>query len=377
MQTDDTLPTELRSRLFMDAMIRIGLIGLLAWMCFRVFSPFLGMMLWALILAIGMYPLQQRLVVRLGGRPGRATSLLVLGLVLLIGVPFVMLSTSFASQIQEAHAAFQQGTLTIFRPNESMAGWPLVGEKVYAAWSEAADNLPQFIEDNRVMLEGFARRGFAMAASSATTALAFLAALVIAGIIMAYGEQGNAAMQRIFHRLAGPSRGRQLQKLSTATVRSVASGVIGVALIQALLLGVGFFLAGIPAAGVLALVVMVLGIAQLPATLVSLPAIAYLWWSGDFSTTHNVIFTVVLLVAGLADNMLKPMLLGRGVEAPMPVILIGALGGMITNGVFGLFVGAVVLTVGYQLFREWVDEAPEASPSPGHETAGSVAPPEQ
>ena len=377
MQTDDTLPTELRSRLFMDAMIRIGLIGLLAWMCFRVFSPFLGMMLWALILAIGMYPLQQRLVVRLGGRPGRATSLLVLGLVLLIGVPFVMLSTSFASQIQEAHAAFQQGTLTIFRPNESMAGWPLVGEKVYAAWSEAADNLPQFIEDNRVMLEGFARRGFAMAASSATTALAFLAALVIAGIIMAYGEQGNAAMQRIFHRLAGPSRGRQLQKLSTATVRSVASGVIGVALIQALLLGVGFFLAGIPAAGVLALVVMVLGIAQLPATLVSLPAIAYLWWSGDFSTTHNVIFTVVLLVAGLADNMLKPMLLGRGVEAPMPVILIGALGGMITNGVIGLFVGAVVLTVGYQLFMEWVDEAPEASPSQGHETAGSVAPTEQ
>ena len=377
MQTDDTLPTELRSRLFMDAMIRIGLIGLLAWMCFRVFSPFLGMMLWALILAIGMYPLQQRLVVRLGGRPGRATSLLVLGLVLLIGVPFVMLSTSFASQIQEAHAAFQQGTLTIFRPNESMAGWPLVGEKVYAAWSEAADNLPHLIADNRVMLEGFARRGFAMAASSATTALAFLAALVIAGIIMAYGEQGNAAMQRIFHRLAGPSRGRQLQKLSTATVRSVASGVIGVALIQALLLGVGFFLAGIPAAGVLALVVMVLGIAQLPATLVSLPAIAYLWWSGDFSTTHNVIFTVVLLVAGLADNMLKPMLLGRGVEAPMPVILIGALGGMITNGVIGLFVGAVVLTVGYQLFMEWVDEAPEASPSQGHETAGSVAPTEQ
>jgi predicted PurR-regulated permease PerM len=374
MQPDDTLSPALRSRLLMDAVIRIGLIGLLAWMCFRVFSPFLGMMLWALILAIGMYPLQQRLVARLGGRPGRATSLLVLFLVLLIGVPFIMLSISFATHIQESYAAFQQGTLTISRPNESVAGWPLVGEKVYAAWSEAADNLPQFIDDNKVMLEEFARRGFAMAAGSATTTLVFLASLVIAGIIMAYGEQGSAAMQRIFCRLAGPSRGGQLQKLSTATVRSVASGVIGVAMIQALLLGVGFFLAGIPAAGLLALVVLVLGIAQLPATLVSLPAIAYLWSSGEFSTTHNVVFTVILLVAGLADNVLKPMLLGRGVDAPMPVILIGALGGMVTSGVIGLFVGAVVLAVGYQLFMEWVDQAPEASAAERHETAGSVAP---
>jgi predicted PurR-regulated permease PerM len=377
MQTDDTLSPALRSQLFMDVMIRIGLIGLLAWMCFRVFFPFLGMMLWALILAIGMYPLQQRLVARLGGRPARATSLLVVALVLLIGVPFVMLSTSFASHIQETYTAFEQGTLTISRPNESVAEWPLVGERVHAAWSEAADNLPQFVEDNKVMLEEFARRGFAMAASSATTTLVFLAALVIAGIIMAYGEQGSTAMQRIFCRLAGPSRGQQLQQLSTATVRSVASGVIGVAMIQALLLGVGFFLAGIPAAGVLALIVMVLGIAQLPATLVSLPAIAYLWSSGDFSTTHNAIFTVVLLVAGLADNVLKPMLLGRGVDAPMPVILIGALGGMVTTGVIGLFVGAVVLAVGYRLFMEWVDQTPEESPTQRHETAGSVAPTEQ
>jgi predicted PurR-regulated permease PerM len=377
MQTDDLVPLEQRSRLFMDAIIRIGLIGLLAWMCFRVFSPFLGMMLWALILAIGMYPLQQRLVARLGGRQGRATSLLVLVLVLFLGVPFVMLSSSFASHIQEVHKAFEQDTLTIPRPNASVAEWPVIGERAYTAWSEAADDLPQFIADNKVMLEEFVRRGFKMAASSATTALAFLAALLIAGIIMAYGEQGSAAMRRIFCRLAGPSRGQKLQKLSTATVRSVASGVIGVAIIQALLLGVGFFLAGIPAAGVLALVVMVLGIAQLPATLVSLPAIVYLWSSGEFSSTHNVIFTVVLLVAGLADNVLKPMLLGRGVDAPMPVILIGALGGMVTNGVIGLFVGAVVLAVGYQLLMEWVDQAPEASSTQGHETTGPIAPTEQ
>lgn len=374
MDTDDTLTQDVRSRLFMDAVIRLGLIGILAWMSFRVFSPFLGLMLWALILAIAIYPLQQRLAARSGGRPGRAATLLVLGLVLMIGVPFVMLSASFASHIQEVNTAFQNGTLTISRPNSSVAEWPVIGEKVYAAWSKAADDLPEFIEENKVVLENVVKRGFAMAANSAVSALAFLASLVVAGIIMAYGAQGSAAMERIFRRLAGPQRGRQIQKLATATVRSVATGVIGVALIQALLLGVVFFLAGIPAAGVLALVVMVLGIAQLPATLVSLPAIAYLWSSGDFSTTHNVVFTVAMLVAGFADNVLKPMLLGRGVEAPMPVILIGALGGMVSNGIIGLFVGAVVLTVAYQLFMEWVDQAPAADTLQRQGTAGTPAP---
>ena len=139
----------------------------------------------------------------------------------------------------------------------------------------------------------------------------------------------------------------------------MASGVIGVAFIQALLLGVGFIMAGIPAAGVLALIVMVLGILQLPAAIISLPAIAYLWLSGDTSITTNMIYTIYLLVAGLADNVLKPILLGRGVDAPMPVILLGALGGMVSGGIIGMFVGAVLLAVGYQVFMDWVDNASE------------------
>jgi predicted PurR-regulated permease PerM len=179
--------------------------------------------------------------------------------------------------------------------------------------------------------------------------------------MMTYGESGTQTLQRIFCRLTDPVTGPRLQSLSTATVRSVASGVIGVAFIQALLLGVGFIMAGIPAAGVLALVVMFLGIMQLPAALVSLPVIAYLWWSGDASTTSNIVYTIYLLVAGLADNVLKPLLLGRGVEAPMPVILLGALGGMVSGGIIGMFVGAVLLAVGYQVFMEWVNTVEEGT----------------
>jgi len=172
---------------------------------------------------------------------------------------------------------------------------------------------------------------------------------------MAYAESGSNAMRRVFIRLSDPARGPRMQKLATATVRSVAAGVIGVAFIQAILLGMGFLFAGIPAAGVLAFIVLFIGILQIPAILVSIPAVAWLWISGDGSTTANVLWTIYLLVAGMSDNVLKPLMLGRGVDAPMVVILIGALGGMVTGGFIGLFIGGVVLAVTYQLFMEWVD----------------------
>ena len=179
--------------------------------------------------------------------------------------------------------------------------------------------------------------------------------------MMAYGESGGQSMLKVFQRFSNQSKGSQLHKLSVGTIRSVASGVLGVAFIQALLLGVGFILAGVPAGGVLAFFVLVLGVVQLPAALVSIPVIIYLWVGGDASTTSNIIFTVYLLIAGLADNVLKPILLGRGVDAPMPVVLIGALGGMVVSGIIGLFIGAVVLAVGYEIFMAWVNSPVEQS----------------
>jgi predicted PurR-regulated permease PerM len=272
-----------------------------------------------------------------------------------------MLGGSFARHVHDAYTAFENNAVTISQPNPAVADWPFVGKRVYSAWSSAADNLPAFLKDNQAQLMNMSKRAFLAAANTAASVLLFLGAVIIAGVMMAYGETGSQTMQRIFNRLTGPVTGPRLQDLSTATVRSVASGVIGVAFIQALLLGIGFIMAGIPAAGVLAFVVMLLGIMQMPAAIISLPAIAYLWWSGDASTTSNILYTIYLLLAGLADNVLKPLLLGRGVEAPMPVILIGALGGMVSGGIIGMFVGAVLLAVGYQVFMEWVDHGEEGT----------------
>jgi predicted PurR-regulated permease PerM len=201
----------------------------------------------------------------------------------------------------------------------------------------------------------------------------FAFAFVVAGIMMAWGEAGARAMLEIFERFAGLARGQEFTALSTATVRAVASGVIGIACIQALLIGVSLLIAGVPFAGVLAVIVLVLGIAQLPALLVTLPAIGWIWASGDYATVPAVAYSVLLFVAGFADNVLKPIMLGRGVDAPMPVILIGALGGMATSGILGMFIGATLLALGYQIFMRWVADNPERTRPPAAGDSSSTA----
>lgn len=361
MQDDDRQARLPASGQLMDAMIRIGIVVALVYVCIQILAPFATLVLWAMILAVAMYPLHQGLARRLGGKQGRASTLLVLAALLLVGVPTVMLAASFADHIKDGYEAFEAGTLSLKPPGPSVEEWPVVGEKVYAAWSAAAENLPAFLKEYESQLRDTAKRLFSAAANTAVSIMLFLVSVIVAGVLMAYGAGGGQVTERILVRASGAERGPALRKLAVATVRSVAVGVLGVAFIQALILGVGFIFAGIPAAGVLAVLVLLLGIAQLPAVVITLPAIIYLWSAGDGSTAFNAIWTVYLVVGGLADGVLKPLLLGRGVEAPMLVVLLGALGGMVWGGFMGLFVGAVLLAVGYQLFMGWVETGDPAA----------------
>ncbi|MFL6229199.1 MAG: AI-2E family transporter, partial [Pyrinomonadaceae bacterium] len=216
-------------------------------------------------------------------------------------------------------------------------------------------------------LGALAQKAVAIVAGIGTGLLLFLASFIVASILMAYGESGARGSRAMFVRVAGTARGEALLKLSTATIRAVALGVIGVAFIQATLIGLALLLAGVPAAGVLAIIALILGIAQVPALVVTLPVIVYIWASGDYGTPAAITHTIILLLTGMTDNVLKPLMLGRGVEAPMPVILLGALGGMASGGILGMFVGATVLALGYQIFMSWVAANPNASPVVLHE----------
>jgi predicted PurR-regulated permease PerM len=342
------------STLLLDVLIRAGLVLALAVLCYKVFSPFLPLMLWALILAVTLYPIHQKIVRRLGGKQGVAATLLVLAGVVLIAGPTTVLVSSLGDSLHDLINNVKNNTLQIPAPSSTVADWPLIGKKVHAAWSQAYSDLPAVVQSLQPKLGELTKYALNIVAGLGSNTLQFLFSFIIAGIVMAFGTSGARATQSIFERIAGADRGKRFTDLSTATIRTVSAGVIGIACIQALIIGLALVIAGIPWAGLLSMIVLVLGIAQIPAVLVTLPVIGYIWYTGDYGTVSAVSYTVLLLVAGMADNVLKPLMLGRGVDAPMPVILLGALGGMASKGILGMFLGATLLALGYQIFMGWV-----------------------
>jgi len=359
LNTEDTLERRLATRL-LDVLIRAGLIVVLALLCYQVFAPFLSRMVWSIILAVTMYPLQRRLARKMNGHQGWAATLITLLGIALIVAPTALLLNSTGDSVNRVIDEVQQNRLQVPPPLESVAAWPLVGKKIHDFWQRAYTDLPGLVQSLQPKIGELAKAALAMVANIGGGILKFIAALIVAGIMMAFGESGARACLSIFERVFGVMRGAKFTTLSVATVRAVAQGVIGIAFIQALAVGLCLLAARVPLAGVLSGVVLVLGIAQIPALIVTLPAIAYLWMSGNYGNVEAIVFTVLLFIAGMADNVLKPLMLGRGVDAPMPVILIGALGGLATAGILGLFVGATLLALGYQIFMSWVAENPDA-----------------
>ncbi|SFM04082.1 AI-2E family transporter [Variovorax sp. OV329] len=368
--------TQRNASALMDVFIRAGLVLALALLCYRIFAPFLILMVWSLILAVTLYPMHQSLARRMGGRQGLAATLVVLAGVVLILVPTTVLMSSFGDTVRQLVHDVQNNTLRIPEPRPAVAQWPVVGERVFALWSQAHTDLPALVQSLQPKIGELARTALGVVAGIGGGLLMFLGAIIVAGIVMAFGQAGTRGMRAIFVRIIGPARGAEFAALSTATIRAVAQGVIGVAFIQAILVGLCLLVAGVPWPGVLAAIVLVLGIAQVPAIIVTLPAIIWLWTGSDHGTGAATLYSILLFVAGMADNVLKPLMLGRGVDAPMPVILIGALGGMATAGILGMFVGATLLALGYQIFMGWVEANPAAAraampgPQDGPPTAG-------
>ncbi|MFJ7311454.1 AI-2E family transporter [Pseudomonas sp. NPDC098747] len=345
----------------LDVLIRAGLIAALAVCCFYIFKPFLNLMLWSLILAVTLYPLHNKLKKMLGDRNGLSATLIVTLAIIGILVPAYLLGTSLTSSIQQSLLIVKEGSFHVPPPSQAIADLPVLGKPLYGLWLQASTDLSGLVQTFLPQLKQFSVGALGKLAGIGAALGTFIISLIIAGIIMAYGKSGHRNASLIASRIAGSERGPHVAALCTATTRAVAQGVVGIAFIQTILVAMGFMINDVPGAGVLAIAVLLLGIAQLPASLVTLPVIAYVLATDGASAT-NIAFAIYVLIAGLADNILKPLLLGRGVEVPMPVILIGALGGMITSGIIGLFIGPILLAVAYQLFWYWVDGADCISP---------------
>ncbi|MDH3655589.1 MAG: AI-2E family transporter, partial [Myxococcales bacterium] len=182
----------------------------------------------------------------------------------------------------------------------------------------------------------------------------FVVAIIIAGAILPNGERATRLADRAAYLVAGP-RGPKLAELAASSVQSVTRGVLGVAAIQSLLAGLGMLVVGVPAAGLWTLLILILAVMQLPSTLILIPVIIYVFYTS--STVVAVLFAIWAVLVGLSDNVLKPLLMGHGSSVPMLVLFMGSLGGFMAGGILGLFVGAVILSLGYTVFMAWVDES--------------------
>ena len=343
----------------MASFLQIGALLILLVMCFNIVRPFIGIVVWALILAVAIYPLHVSLTAKLGGREKTsATAFVLIGLAIIL-VPTWILGESTLSSLQSLAQHLREGTFSVPPPNPSVADWPVIGTKTYEIWSNAASNMDAFLSQYQTQLRDLAQKIFGFASGTLIGVLQFVLSTIIAGALLLQSRGGYKSTREFMASLVGTERGEKFTDTSILTIRSVVKGVLGVAVAQAILAAIGLVLIGVPAAGLWAGAVLVLAIVQLPPILVLGP-IAF-WVFSVAEPVPATIFLVYSIIVSVSDAFLKPMLLGRGLETPMLVILIGAIGGAIAMGIVGLFIGAVILALGYELLVTWMaPDAPEA-----------------
>jgi predicted PurR-regulated permease PerM len=360
-----------------EIFIRLTLLAAMAVSCFLLMIPFLKLIVSGIIIAIGVYPGYRMLTNALKGRTKWAATICTILLLAVMIVPSVLLAGTLVDGIRTLVHQVQEGQLDIPPPPAGLNTVPLVGPKLEGLWTMASTNLSELVK--RFSPE-IAKRIPAVLSASAGVGgmiLQFLISILLAGYLLATSEANGRFADKLFIRIFG-EQGLEFKELVSATVRSVTNGILGVAVIQTFCATLGFWFGGLPAAGLWAILFLIAAVLQV-GVLVLVPAVLYAF--AAFSTTHAVIFLVWCIFVGLMDNVLKPLLLGRGSKVPMAVIFLGVLGGFITMKLIGLFVGAIILSVGYKLFLAWLNYGPpnegeiEEPPAGGKPVTSSVPSP--
>jgi predicted PurR-regulated permease PerM len=337
-----------------EAAVRLGLLLLLATWCFKIVTPFIVPVMWGVIIAVAIYPLFLKLKSSLGDRNKLAATVYTLITLALLITPTVMISNSVIDTSSIISERYEAGTLDIPPPNESVKEWPLIGEITHAVWLQASVDIEDTLKKYEAETKKVGKAIVSGAAGAAGTILQFVLSIIISGIFVANASGAYEMTIKIFTRLTNNESGKAYADLTKATIRSVAQGVLGVAMIQAVLSALGMMVMDVPAWGLWTLLVMVVAIAQIPPILILGFVSAYVFSVAE--TTPAVIFLVYCILVSSSDAFLKPLFLGRGMATPMLVILLGAIGGMMMSGIIGLFVGAIILALGYELFMAWLDK---------------------
>ena len=351
------------------AKITLGLLflSLLIISCFMVLRPFLPALVWATMITIATWPLMQMAQRLLWGKRTLAALLMSCILLLMFVIPLFM---ALANVAEKAPMLIDLGTELSHSPPPELL-WlqqvPLVGDKLFEFWQQILASGGQVLFTKLAPYFGQTARWLASQAGNLGLLFVhFLLTVAICGLLYHSGEKAADGIRRFAHRLAG-QRGDNAVVLASQAIRAVAMGVVVTALVQSSVAGIGLLIAGIPYVMILVVLMFLLIVAQIGPFPVLLASVGYLYWSGD--TTWGTFLLVWSLLAGTMDNFLRPFLIKRGADLPLILILVGVIGGLLALGIIGLFIGPVVLAVGYTLLDAWIKEgeqtpAAEAPASP-------------
>lgn len=336
-----------------EAVIRISLILLMVSWCFDITKPFLLMIIWGVIIAVASYPLYIKLCDYLPGGHVLASFVFTLTLLGILFVPTIILSTTAIESATDLARQLNAGDLVIPPPPENVKDWPLVGSQVSNLWTLASENVSAALGQIQPQLKSIGLWLLQVVKSAGASLLIFIVAVVISGFILANAKGGQRFAHQFAQRIMG-EQGHQYAELAGKIIQSVTQGILGISIIQSLLAGLGFMVMDVPAAGLWAFFCLLLGIIQVGAMPVILAVAIYVMSTAD--TLPGIVFLVWSVGIGLIDNIFKPIILSRGVDVPMAIIFVGAIGGFLTMGIIGLFLGAIVLALSHSLFLMWLAE---------------------
>jgi len=335
----------------LEVSIHIGLAFLLAMSCLLILRPFIPLLAWGIIIAVAAYPGFKKLQKLLGGRGVLAAVVFTVALLAILILPVVLLADSLIGGVQSITAHVKSGAPIIPPPPSSIAAWPLIGAPLTRVWLLASRDLSELLREFAPQIKSALPGVLSATAGLGATVLQLLLSIVVSGALLANAPAAYGMTGSLFERLFD-EKGLELQELVGSTIRSVTFGIIGVAIIQSVFAAIGFLVVALPAFGLWAVLFLIAAVLQF-GMVVLIPAVIYVFATA--TTTKAVIFLIWCIIVGLMDNVLKPILLGRGVAVPIAVVFLGAIGGFVALGIIGLFVGAIALSVGYKLFLAWLE----------------------
>jgi predicted PurR-regulated permease PerM len=340
-----------------ELLIRIGLVAVLIYWTSIIVFPFVPIVAWSVIMAVALYPAFEWLATALGGRSRVAAGVLTLLSLLLVVGPFTWLGLDLVEASRDL-IENGGGKISIPRPPESVRDWPLFGPQVFDFWNRASTNLKDVLTPLVPQLKPLGEKLIEAVSSAGLGTLKFLVSVLVMGFLFLSAP----ALVELVESLAAKidrSNGVRSVELAGATIRAVSRGVIGVSLLQAIVAGVGLSLAGVPAASILTLLVLILGILQVGPGLVSVPVVIWAWLT--MAPAPAIGLTLCMAAVGLSDAFLKPIVLSHGLTTPTMVTFVGVIGGILAHGIIGLFVGPIVVAVAWNLAGAWFRRNREAT----------------